>query len=237
LRPFLFGFEVFTVWLALAAPADPVIDAPKEEKVYVPVVVKLKDVPATTQARWTITPAPAWKENVAGKDGVGVRFTGPPGKYYVRALYVDFDNKLFGEVEGETAIVGVVPPVPPGPVPPGPNPPEPNPNPKPLPRPTSSPFAGNVYDQALLIADLQGSARLGRACEQFSKDLGTTIVDPTAVPPAFTKVIKDAALSANWKKFGDWLISELMRRAATVQQAKLVIGEVAVGLKAAGGVQ
>jgi hypothetical protein len=113
---------------------------PQSTKVYYPVLVSLKDATATTQVKWTITPAPVWKEplppiKVEKPDGkieyiepVGYRFTGTPGTYHIRALYVDFDAKLFGEVEADAVIVGDnPPPVPPGPDPPGPQPPGPLP--------------------------------------------------------------------------------------------------------------
>ena len=106
--------------------ADPVIDVAKESKVYVPVVVKLKGASTSTQVKWKLIPAPAWQEKLDAKEGVGFRFTGAPGTYKFTALYVDFKAELFGELEGETAIVGEGPKPDPGPGPnPNPNPPGP----------------------------------------------------------------------------------------------------------------
>lgn len=106
------------------AAAELSLVAPAETKVYYPVVVSLRDATPTTQVKWTITPTPVWKESIP----TGVRFTGPPQTYHIRALYVDFDAKLFGEVEADAAIVGESPPPNPGPGPgPGPTPP-PTPN-------------------------------------------------------------------------------------------------------------
>jgi hypothetical protein len=102
------------------AANEPTLDAPASAKVYYPVVVSLKDAGKTTQVKWKITPTPVWSEKLT--TGVGFRFTAPPGKYRYTALYVDFDAKLFGELEGETEIVGTVP----GPIDPPPPPLDPD---------------------------------------------------------------------------------------------------------------
>lgn len=104
---------------SLDAPKKPpkkagiAIDAPAQVKQYFPVSLKLKDAAATTQSRWTITPKPVWSEDIGGG---GKRFTGSPGVYAYRVLYVDFDAKLFGEIEGEVEIVGDAPAPPPTPI-------------------------------------------------------------------------------------------------------------------------
>jgi hypothetical protein len=95
----------------IRAATEPTLDAPVSAKIYYPVVVTLKDAGKTTQVKWKITPTPVWSEKLT--TGVGFRFTGPPAKYHYTALYVDFDAKLFGELEGETEIVGTVPVPPP----------------------------------------------------------------------------------------------------------------------------
>jgi hypothetical protein len=96
-----------------AAPkrADPTLEAPASAKVYVPVVVKLKDAFATTQVKWRLVPEPAWSEKLT--TGVGFRFTGPPAKYVIKVEYVDFKKELWGDAAAEVVIEGSAPPPPP----------------------------------------------------------------------------------------------------------------------------
>jgi hypothetical protein len=132
-----------------APRAEPVIVAPAETKVYKPVRLALSNATKATQARWKINPEPAWQEISQLKTGAdgqviepyGLRFTGAPGIYKIAVLYVDFDAKLFGELDTDVRIVGDVAPIPPGPTPPGPTPPGPTPpgpvppSPAPIPAP------------------------------------------------------------------------------------------------------
>ena len=105
-----------------------IIVAPAETKVYVPVKLALNGATKATQARWKITPTPAWQETVPLKtdakgavvEQYGMRFTGAPGIYKIAVLYVDFDAKMFGELDTDVRIVGA-----------GPKPPDPDPDPDP----------------------------------------------------------------------------------------------------------
>lgn len=108
-------------------------------------------------------------------------------------------------------------------------------NPQPLPRPAG--FAGEVYDQAVAVKDMANAAKLGEACNGFAFRLGTTINDPATVPQEFTVVIRGVGLTSAWNPFGAWLLNQLAVRAQTIQAAKSVMTEVAVGLKAVGGVK
>ena len=108
---------LFAAVLTLAPPkaADPTPVIPTETRVYVPVVIRVDGLTPAAQGRVKITPAPAWREDV----GVGLtRFTGPPGKYHVDLLLIDFDAKKYVEAEGDTTIIGdapappIVPPTP-----------------------------------------------------------------------------------------------------------------------------
>lgn len=100
--------------VAPTKPAPPkaivLLDVAPQTPDRLPVVVKLTNATATTQIDWTITPTPKWQEPLA--DAVGFRFTGPPKKYHLRAVYCDFDAKFFGWKEVDVEIVGDVPPAP-----------------------------------------------------------------------------------------------------------------------------
>lgn len=151
MRAFSVGFWMFMAVAGLAA--DPSIEVPKTNDLYVPVVVKLKDVTKGTQAVWKITPKPAWQESV----GSGVRFTGPPGTYNLNVVHVDFDARTFGQMDGVTTIVGAGPTPTPPPTPPGPQP-DPEPDPPPVPDETKLPFPATGFYAMFITQDTDANA-------------------------------------------------------------------------------
>jgi hypothetical protein len=204
LRPFFLGAELF--YLAALLGADPVIDVPKENPVYVPVVAKIKEATKDTKAVWKIVPTPAWKE----ESGQQVRFTGPPGTYYLSAVHVDFKAQTFGQLEGFTTIKGEGPaPVPPGPTPPGPNPPTP-PDPSPIPEPGNRMLL--VYETADLAKyttgqiGFMGSTEvrqyLDAKCTKGTNSNGWYMLDKDAVmnamPPLWQKAFARPRSKLPW---------------------------------------
>lgn len=196
----LSNFLLFFCLTSLTLAGDP-FTIQGDTKVATGKLVRLNvaNAPADSGVLWDITPED--KADIEEMDGGKLIFTGPPGKYTVKATAIRLENGKIKFVRSRVVVtIGNPVPVPPGP---GPNPPGPNP-----PGPVTSFHVFLVFESGATytkeqtatlystkVADYLDSLPNGtKSWRRFDKDTNTTNDDPTinalwtAVKPKLTSI-------------------------------------------------
>ena len=180
---------------------------------------------ADASITWEIL-EPVEKKCLISKDGRMVAFfMDGDSRVVILCDVIDWANKKHYKTK---TIVNADDPDPPGP---GPDPKPPTP-PDPVVPPSG--FAGDVYKQAKQINRPADCLKLANVFEGVSARIaagGFATLEQAAAE--LSRQNDELNLDASWRTFGAWLSTEMGNRAQNLPQAREVMEQVAIGLKAA----